>query len=156
MTSSLLFAHSLIARSVILKFSLLGTRCKISSVTRQPENIQHSKYTSTAHFKTQTIRGKRQKEVWNSTCVTCICLQVPCHLCVRQLLVCVSWYRQQKNNTRNDLSRQTRSLLNPSVSIPNSLCLHHKGLDKMAWTCHHSTKAENNNNILFLSQNMNE
>ena len=32
----LLLAHNLIARRVILKFSTLGTRCRISSVTRQP------------------------------------------------------------------------------------------------------------------------
>lgn len=36
------FAHSLTARSVSWKFSLLGTRCSISSVTLQPVRKKYS------------------------------------------------------------------------------------------------------------------
>lgn len=37
-TLNIRFAHSLMALRVSLKFSMLGTRCRISSVTLQPEN----------------------------------------------------------------------------------------------------------------------
>lgn len=54
------FAHSLMALSVSLKFSLFGTRYKISSVTRQPVRKKKKKKINIK----STVKGSMPSQLW--------------------------------------------------------------------------------------------